>query len=62
MRELFDKRRHSFTNQVLKYLRYVFNDHFVLALMFLLGFVASYDFGDSRSFRFWKHCDLLGEC
>ena len=39
MRELFDKRRHSFTNQVLKYLRYVFNDHFVLALMFLLGFV-----------------------
>ncbi|MCS4488180.1 ABC transporter permease [Streptococcus sciuri] len=39
MKELFDSRRHSFINQMLKYLRYVFNDHFVLVLMFLLGFI-----------------------
>ena len=35
----FRKRRHVFRQQSLKYLRYVLNDHFVLVLMLLLGFV-----------------------
>ncbi|MDV5976342.1 UNVERIFIED_CONTAM: ABC transporter permease [Streptococcus canis] len=38
MKALFLKRRQDFHKQQSKYLRYVFNDHFVLVLMFLLGF------------------------
>ncbi len=38
--EVFAKRRTKWHVQNLKYLRYVFNDHFVLVLMFLLGFLA----------------------
>lgn len=37
---LFAQRRTKWQTQNLKYLRYVFNDHFVLVLMFLLGFLA----------------------
>lgn len=39
MKKLFNKRRSLFLTQNSKYLRYVFNDHFVLVLMFLLGFL-----------------------
>ncbi|TWT09869.1 ABC transporter permease [Streptococcus sp. sy004] len=39
MRELFGKRRFDFHQLCLKYLRYVLNDHFVLILVFLTGFV-----------------------
>ena len=39
MKEVFAKRRLGFNQQCLKYLRYVFNDHFVLVLVFLLGFI-----------------------
>ncbi|MGT2906721.1 ABC transporter permease [Streptococcus dentiloxodontae] len=39
MAELFKTRRSTFRNRCLKYSRYVFNDHFVLVLMFLLGFL-----------------------
>lgn len=39
MKELFKKRQSNFVNRCLKYLRYVFNDHFVLVLVFLLGFI-----------------------
>lgn len=35
----FKKRRVAFQTQCLKYLRYVLNDHFVLALLFLSGFL-----------------------
>ncbi|WP_019789306.1 ABC transporter permease, partial [Streptococcus sobrinus] len=39
MKAVFAKRRFDFNQQCLKYLRYVLNDHFVLVLVFLLGFV-----------------------
>ncbi|MGT2800247.1 ABC transporter permease [Streptococcus marmotae] len=40
MKELFQERRLEFNQRCLKYLRYVLNDHFVLVLMVLLGFLA----------------------
>lgn len=40
MRTLFKERRLHFTKRCLSYLRYVLNDHFVLVLMVLLGFLA----------------------
>lgn len=40
MKELFQERRLAFNQRCLKYLRYVLNDHFVLVLMVLLGFLA----------------------
>ena len=42
---LFAKRRAHWRAQNLKYLRYVFNDLFVLVLMFLIGFLA-YQYAD----------------
>ncbi|MGT2933896.1 ABC transporter permease [Streptococcus catagoni] len=39
MTELFNKRRLAFQKLHQKYLPYVFNDHFVLVLLFLLGYV-----------------------
>lgn len=39
MKETFDKRRLGFYQNLLKYLPYVLNDHFVLVLMVGLGFV-----------------------
>ena len=39
MSKLFRKRRQEFNQTLLGYLRYVFNDHFVIALLFLLGLV-----------------------
>lgn len=39
MRELFSKRRFNFHQLCLKYLRYVLNDHFVLVLFLLTGFI-----------------------
>ena len=39
MKEVFRKRRSLFLGQCLKYLRYVLNDHFVLILLFLSGFL-----------------------
>lgn len=39
MKEVFQKRRHDFVNTCFKYLRYVFNDHFVLVLFILFGFL-----------------------
>ena len=39
MKEVFRKRRSLFLGQCLKYLRYVLNDHFVLVLLFLSGFL-----------------------
>ncbi|WP_422802764.1 ABC transporter permease [Streptococcus sp. FT1-106] len=39
MTKLFQKRRSAFINQCLKYLRYVLNDHFVLVLVFFMGFL-----------------------
>ncbi len=40
MNSLFEERRKAYYRQNLKYLRYVFNDHFVLFLMILLGALA----------------------
>lgn len=37
MNELWQTRRKNYHRRMLKYLRYVFNDHFVLVLVFLLG-------------------------
>ena len=37
MYEIWKKRRASYQQMLLKYLRYVFNDHFVIALLFLFG-------------------------
>lgn len=45
MKEVFVKRRFDFNQQCLKYLRYVLNDHFVLVLIFLLGFIL-YQYGN----------------
>ncbi|MDY3042178.1 ABC transporter permease [Streptococcus pluranimalium] len=39
MEKIIQKRRLEFNQRCVKYLRYVFNDHFVLILMFLLGFL-----------------------
>ncbi len=40
MKKLFNKRRSLFLSyKYRQYLRYVFNDHFVLVLMFLSGFL-----------------------
>lgn len=39
MKELIKERRLRFQTQCLKYLKYVLNDHFVLVLLFLLGFI-----------------------
>lgn len=39
MKELFQKRQILFNQRCIKYLRYVFNDHFILVLLFLLGFL-----------------------
>ncbi|MFC3927458.1 ABC transporter permease [Streptococcus caprae] len=39
MKAIFDKRRSQFLSQLLKYSRYVFNDHFVLVLLVLAGFL-----------------------
>jgi len=40
MNSLFEERRKVYYRQNLKYLRYVFNDHFILFLMILLGALA----------------------
>ncbi len=40
MQALFQKRRLDFLQLCLKYLRYVLNDHFVLIMMVLVGFLA----------------------
>lgn len=40
MKELFITRRNQFQLRCIKYSRYVFNDHFVLVLLVLLGFLA----------------------
>ena len=39
MEELFKKRKQDFQKLHRKYLPYVLNDHFVLVLVFLLGYV-----------------------
>lgn len=39
MKQLFQKRQQVFIQTCVRYLRYVFNDHFVLVLMVLLGFL-----------------------
>ena len=39
MDKLMQQRRLDFNRQCAKYLRYVFNDHFVLVVMFLIGFL-----------------------
>ncbi|KHD45515.1 ABC transporter permease [Streptococcus hongkongensis] len=39
MTELFKKRKQNFQKHHRKYLPYVFNDHFVLVLVFLLGYI-----------------------
>ena len=40
MKDLFLKRRQAFRKECLGYLRYVLNDHFVLFLLVLIGFLA----------------------
>lgn len=42
MKELFSQRLKRHQKQMMRYLRYVFNDHFVLACTFLLGGVGLY--------------------
>ena len=37
--KLFKERSKRFNARCAKYSRYVFNDHFILVLLFLLGFV-----------------------
>lgn len=39
MKEMFVKRRQAFHSRCLKYLKYVLNDHFVIVLLFLVGFL-----------------------
>ncbi|KKF46687.1 ABC transporter permease [Streptococcus uberis] len=39
MKQLFAERKRAFQKKQLKYLKYVFNDHFVLVLLFLTGYV-----------------------
>lgn len=37
MNEIWRKRRNNYQKMLLKYLKYVFNDHFVIAFLFLVG-------------------------
>lgn len=55
MRELFKKRLALHQRHMQKYLRYVFNDHFVLICVFLLGGVGLYysEFVKSLPRNFW---------
>ncbi|HFH9836937.1 TPA: ABC transporter permease [Streptococcus suis] len=39
MKQIFQERRRIFLQSCARYLRYVFNDHFILVLMVLLGFI-----------------------
>ena len=39
MKDLFLKRKQAFRKECVGYLRYVLNDHFVLFLLVLLGFL-----------------------
>lgn len=45
MNEIWDQRLNRYQNKLLKYLRYVFNDHFVIALFFIFG-AACYGYFD----------------
>ena len=40
MKDLFLKRKQAFRKECVGYLRYVLNDHFILFLLVLLGFLA----------------------
>ena len=40
MKDLFLKRKQAFRKECVGYLRYVLNDHFVLFLLVLIGFLA----------------------
>ena len=40
MKRIFHERRQAFLARCLKYSRYVLNDHFVLVLLVLLGFLS----------------------
>ena len=40
MKDLFLKRKQTFRKECVGYLRYVLNDHFVLFLLVLVGFLA----------------------
>lgn len=55
MRELFKKRLGNHQRHIQKYLRYVFNDHFVLICVFLLGGVGLYysEFIKTLPSHFW---------
>ena len=74
MKELFAKRKQDFRQQCLKYLRYVFNDHFVLFLLIFMGFLGVAAFSDQSPTHyyyssysialypaFWTDCDLSGK-
>lgn len=57
MDKIFKKRKQLQSNQNIKYLRYVFNDHFVLFLMIMLGaLVVQY-----AQFLKTGHLDLVGK-
>lgn len=60
MKKLFNKRRSLFLTQNSKYLRYVFNDHFVLVLMFLSGFLL-YQYSQLLK-TFQKHIGNYRDC
>ena len=53
MKDLFLKRKQAFRKECLGYLRYVLNDHFVLFLLVLLGFLA-YQYSQLLQHFSWK--------
>ncbi|MFC4651840.1 ABC transporter permease [Lactococcus nasutitermitis] len=61
MDKIFARRRNTWRTQSLKYLRYVFNDHFVLFLMILLGaLVVQYvQFLHNHSLNSWEKAILV---
>ena len=61
MKAIFKKRRQDFQGQALKYLRFVFNDHFTLFLLILLGALAVQyvQFLRSHSLNGWEKALLV---
>ena len=67
MKDLFLKRKQAFRKECVGYLRYVLNDHFVLFLLVLIGFLAYQysqllqDFPENHWPILYLPCFWLGE-
>ena len=64
MKDLFLRRKQAFRKECVGYLRYVLNDHFVLFLLVLIGFLA-YQYSQLLQHfpeNYWSILLFLGDC